>query len=306
MTRRTVQFLLILVSFLLLIAGRLWAEDEPVREPLGFFDILLLPKVWVGALFCLAGAVLLMKAKATRGVRVAFLPVIFFAFGVLTVLPLGQFARGMGLHPSPVCTLTKPFLFLDKGRSIPIIFPAILFSIAVFSIAGNKLFCGWVCPVGAIQELVHEVPLSRRLKIKLPFKVTNWIRVILFLVLTPLVFVTGKTLYDYISPFHALHWDFALFEMGILVVVLIAALFIFRPFCYVVCPLGLFTWLLERISVIKVKVDPDKCTMCYECLDVAPCPAMGPIVEGKKWRPDCHACGKCLNTCGEDAIKFKA
>lgn len=266
--------------------------------------MLMLPKVWVGALFCLAGAILLARARARRAVRVAFLPVIFFAFGVLAVLPLGSFARGMGLHPSPVCTIAKPFGFIEAGRSVPIVFPAILFSIAVFSIAGNKLFCGWVCPVGAIQELVHEIPLPKRFKIKLPFKVTNWIRLILFVVLTALVFVVGKTLYDYINPFHALHWDFGLYQMMVLVVVLIFALFIFRPYCYVACPIGLFTWLLERISVLKVRVDPDKCTMCYECVDVAPCPAMQDIVDGKSWRPDCHACGRCLNSCSEDAIKF--
>jgi polyferredoxin len=273
---------------------------------MGFFDILMLPRVWVGALFCLAGAAVLMKARGKRALRLGFLPLIFFAFAVLTVLPLGQFARGMGLHPSPMCTITKPFLFVNAGRGIPVVFPAILFSIAVFSIAGNKLFCGWVCPIGALQELVHEVPLTSKLKVKLPFKVTNWIRMLLFVAFVPLVFLIGKSVYDYINPFETLHWGFDVFGLIVLGIVLVAALFVFRPFCYVVCPIGLFTWVLERISVVKIKIDPDKCITCYECSDEAPCPAMVDIVDGKKWRPDCHSCGKCLDTCPEDAIRYRA
>lgn len=303
--RCIVQSLVVTAAIVVLIAGHLWAQEEPARRQMGFFDILLLPRVWVGALFCIAGAIILMRARGNRRLRMAFLPLIFFAFAVVTALPLGQFARGMGLHPSPVCTVTKPFLFLDAGRGIPVVFPAILLSIAVFSIAGNKLFCGWACPVGALQELVHEIPLPRRLKTKLPFKVTNWIRFLLFLVFIPVVFLAGKSLYDYFNPFETLHWGFDLMGIVILGIVLGAALFVFRPFCYVVCPVGLFTWVLEKFSMSKIKIDTDKCITCYECSDLAPCPAMASIVDGHRWRPDCHACGKCLDTCSEDAIRFR-
>jgi polyferredoxin len=120
----------------------------------------------------------------------------------------------------------------------------------------------------------------------------------------PLVFVIGKSIYDYFNPFEALHWGFELWGTATLLIVLVAAFFIFRPFCYLLCPIGLITWLLEHISLSRVEVDPDKCTECYECTDVAPCPAMIYIVDGKRFRPDCHACGRCLNTCDEDAIKF--
>ena len=302
--KHSVQLAALTGWILFMVAAQLWADETQTKQKMGFFDVLMLPRVWMGALFCLAGALMLMRAKLRREIRITFLALAFFAFGVLTVLPLGQFARGMGLHPSPVCTVTKPFLFVNAGRGIPIIFPAILFSIAVFSIVGNKLFCGWVCPVGALQEIVHEVPLPRRAKIKLPFKVTNWIRVLLFIVFVPLVFVIGKSVYDYVNPFEALHWGFGLYEMIILAGVLIAGLFVFRPFCYLACPLGLFTWILEQISVLRIKVDPDKCTMCFDCIDSTPCPAMSAIVEGKRYRPDCHVCGNCLDKCDEGAIRF--
>jgi polyferredoxin len=297
---------LLFVSLLLLVAGQLWAEedDHEPRAKRGFWDILVLPRVWVGALFCLLGIVLLVKAKATRTVRNLLLPVIFLTFGVLAALPLGSFARGMGLHPSPVCTVTKPFLFINADRAVPIVFPTILLTIAVFTIVGNKSFCGWVCPVGALQELVHEIPPAKRRRVKLPFKVTNWIRLVAFVVFVPLVFIIGKSIYDYFNPFEALHWGFELWGMATLLIVLVAAYFIFRPFCYVLCPIGLISWLLEHVSLSRVEVDPDKCIVCYECTEVAPCPAIRSIVDGARSRPDCHACGRCLHTCSEDAIKW--
>ena len=304
--RTVVRLLIVSFIFLLIMAGPIFGDEEAAKKPMGFWGVLLLPKIWVGAIFCLAGALLLAKAKATRSIRRMFLPVIFFAFGVLAVLPLGQFAAGMGLHPSPVCTVTKPFLFINAGRGVPIVFFAVLAAVTVFSVAGNKLFCGWVCPIGAIQELFHSIPVPQRMKIKLPFKVTNWIRVLAFLVFVPLVFIFGKSIYDYINPFHALHWTFVLLDMLVLTVVLIASVFIFRPFCYVLCPLGLYTWVLEHISISRIRVDQDLCTKCDNCVVATPCPAMPAIVDGKRSRPDCHACGICLDKCTEGAITFRA
>jgi len=298
------QLLILVAAFLFLIAGQLYADEDSPRDKMGFLDILMLPRVWVAALFCIAGLLILMKSKSPRGVRDLSLPIIFIVFGVLAALPLGQFAKGMGLHPSPMCTVTKPFLFVNAGRSIPIVFGAILFSIAVFSIAGNKLFCGWVCPIGAIQELVNRIPVPSRYKIKLPFKVTNWIRVVIYVAFIPVLFLVGKDIYGYINPFETLHWGFGVYGLVVLFVVMVVSLFIFRPFCYLACPMGLLTWLLERISLTRIKVDFDKCITCYECVDKAPCPAIGPIVDGHRWAPDCHACGRCLDTCAEDAIQF--
>jgi polyferredoxin len=305
-TRSVVRLLILTSVILLIFAGQIYGEDEVAKKPMSFWDVFLLPKIWVGAIFCLAGALLLVKARATRSLRLMFLPVIFFAFGVTAALPLGKFAAGMGLHPSPVCTVTKPLLFINAGRSVPVLFFGILAAITVFSVAGNKLFCGWVCPIGAIQELFHSIPVPGRSKIKLPFKITNWIRLLVFLVFIPLVFILGESIYDHINPFHALHWNFVLLDMIVLSVVLIASVFIFRPFCYLLCPMGLYTWLLEHISITRIRVNQELCTRCENCIMTTPCPAMPAIVDGRKSHPDCHACGDCLDKCAEGAITFKA
>jgi polyferredoxin len=272
----------------------------------GFFDFWKLPRVWVGALFCIAGLVLLAKSWICHHLRLFFLVIIFFFFGILYILPLGSFTRGLSLHPSPLCLIEKPFIFLKAGRGVPIIFLSIVASILVLSIIGNKLFCGWVCPVGVLQEIIHRIPFPEHFKKKLPFKWTNMIRIAVFLLFLVLLFFAGFSIYGYLNPFEFFHFGFQLIAIVMLLVTLIASLFIFRPFCYFLCPLGLITWLAEHIAIVKVKVDGDKCTKCNICVEKSPCPTVPSILEGKKSRPDCHPCGRCIEVCPEKALRFRA
>ncbi len=294
-----------LIALTLFVAAALWAQDGEGRRVVGFVDVLLLPRIWVGAIFCVAGLVLLMKSRVRSRLRLIFLVVIFFAFGAFFLLPLGAFAQGMGLHPSPVCAITKPFLFINAGRGVPVIFTTVLAFMAVFSIVANKLFCGWACPIGAIQEIFHRIKTSKKLKIKLPFRVTNIIRALVFVIFIGVVFTAGFSLYDYISPFHFLHWNFDFLVVAVMAITLIAAIFIFRPFCYLVCPIGLFTWVIEHVSLVRIRLNKEKCNECNVCVDKSPCPAVPAILEEKRSRPDCHACGFCQEICPTDAFEFR-
>ncbi len=291
------------ILVLLCVTSIIWASGGGKRG-MGFFDVILLPRVWVGALFCLAGMGLMMKAWVHRKLRLVILGVVFSLFGILPALPLGNFVPGMGLHPSPVCAVTKPFLFLSAGGGVPVIFITILAFIAVFSIIGNKLFCGWACPIGAIQELFNELPLNKKFKITLPFRVTNPIRIAIYLVFLALVLASGTGIYGYFNPFHFLHWRFELYTIMVMLIVLTASLFVFRPFCYLVCPVGLFTWVLEHFSLVKVEVDSHNCKECNICIKRSHCPAVRSILEGMKTRPDCFACGRCISICPEKALRF--
>jgi len=294
----------LLCPILLFFADAVLADEGGRRASMGFFDVWMLSRIWVSAIFCLAGLALLMKVWVTRRVRLLFLPVIFFVFGVLWVLPLGWFTDEMSPHPSPLCAITKPFLFARAGFEVPVVFFAVLAAFAILSVVGNKLFCGWVCPVGAAQELCHRIPLPDRMKVKLPFAATNTIRVVLFAAFIGVLILAGVSIYDYANPFEMLHWSYELGALVALIATLAAGLFIFRPFCYLICPLGLMTWLLEHVSIAKVRIDRDACTECDICVDESPCPSVRAILDGKASRPDCHACGRCIESCPEGALKF--
>ena len=304
---RRVSFVkIILFSLVLLfLAALLWADEEGNHRPeLGFWGIMAYPRYWMSLIFGLLGFILLWKVRFTRNLRLLFLPVIFFVFSLVKLLPLGTFARRLGLHPSPVCTLTKPFLFFEEGKVIPLVFWVSLLVIAVLTLLGNKLFCGWVCPIGALQELIHRIPLPKRLKLKIPFRVANSIRVVIFALFILFVFMMGIEIYEYFSPFEALHWNLEAAGLIILGAVMLVALFIWRPFCYFVCPLGLLTWVLEQFSIFRVKVEPGICTDCDRCIRENPCLAMPAIVKDSRIRPDCFACGLCLDSCTKKGLSY--
>jgi len=282
------------------------SEGHESGSALGFWSVMAFPRYWMSILFGLAGLLLLARARFTRNLRLALLPVIFFVFSVVTVLPLGTFALRMGLHPSPVCTITKPFLFVEADRAIPAFFWVSLTVIALLTILGNKLFCGWVCPIGALQELIHRIPLPKRLKVRVPFRVANSIRILLFALFVIVAFSAGIEIYEYFNPFEALHWQFEAVGMVALGAVSLAALFVWRPFCYLVCPLGLVTWALEQFSIFRIRVDRDVCRDCDLCIKGSPCLAIPAIVKGSRIRPDCFACGLCLDQCRKGGVHYRS
>ncbi|MBN2029061.1 4Fe-4S binding protein [bacterium] len=291
---------------LLWLAPLLWANQIEGKRHTDFFEVWTWSRVWLSALFALAGLFLMIKFWVSRNVRFISLVLIVFTFGILWTLPLGSFSDGLDLHPTPLCTIEKPFVFLSTGSTIPIFYLSILAAIVILNILGNKLFCGWVCPVGSLQEIVYRIPLPKKWKTKLPFRITNTIRLGIFFLFLILLFSTGTSIYGYSNPFEFFHFEWQPLTIAILTLTLIVALFIFRPFCYLICPLGLFTWLIEHIAIFRVRLDRDKCTKCNLCLKKSPCPTVPSILDGKKLRPDCHPCGRCIEVCPEKALTFQS
>ena len=93
-------------------------------------------------------------------------------------------------------------------------------------------------------------------------------------------------------------------SVTVLLITLMASLFIFRPFCHVVCPIGLYTWLLEHFSLVKIKVNKHDCKDCNLCIKKSSCPTVQSVLEEKRSRPDCFACGRCIEACPEKALRF--
>lgn len=304
--KKPATLFLLVWSIVFFSACILFAEGEQVAKAApGFFTFWGLPKIWIAALLALLGTVLLRLKKVSIPVRLILMGIAFLAFGVTSELPLGDFAKGMGLHPSPMCVIEKPFLFLKAGRGIPLIFISIFTFVGVLTIISNKSFCGWSCPIGALQELFYRIPILKKLKRSLPFVVTNTIRTAIFILFVVIVFTINFTIYGWINAFHILHWSFDATLIIPIIISIIGAIFIYRPFCYLICPLGLFTWVLEQVSIVRVKLDKNACTNCNICVKKSPCPSVQSILDLKKIRPDCHACGRCIEVCPENALDFK-
>ena len=107
---------------------------------------------------------------------------------------------------------------------------------------------------------------------------------------------------DHLSP-RILSLVFGILTLPILI---LSSLYVYRPFCQLICPFGLYAWLLENFAVNKITINEDKCKNCKECVNSCPTQAMKGIYEKRRayFLPDCWACGKCIEVCPTDAIKY--
>jgi len=217
----------------------------------------------------------------------------------------------LGKSPNPMEGTVKVF------KSMVGLYPSIaskllaLVFFVVLAVIANKLICGWACPFGALQELFYSLPILRKVKrFKVPFWLTNTIRGGLFFIVLLFLFgiVGGRkgfVIYHYLNPFNLFNLDFDHWLILVTVVVsLTLSFFIYRPFCHLICPFGFISWIAERFSLTRVKIDHDKCTDCGACDRACPTQAAKGRVLDKLFAADCFSCARCLNVCPQDAIRY--
>ena len=217
----------------------------------------------------------------------------------------------LGKSPNPMEGTVKVFKsFLGLYPSVAIKVAAFVF-FAVLAVVGNKLMCGWLCPFGALQELIYFLPILKKLKKrKVPFVVSNTIRGVLLVGMLLLLFGVvggrkGFVIYHYMNPFNLFNFDIETIWVGATIAVALVVSFgFYRPFCQFVCPFGFISWLLERVSIFRVKIDHSRCTNCGACVSVCPLDAAKGRVAGKTFPADCFSCARCLNVCPTDAIHY--
>ena len=319
MVRRVLPGLLLLTTLIPLVV---LADLEP--PPTTEQGPTVLTFLTGGKYLAMLGAVilglgLLLTRRINIWIRTVFMTAALLIFGVDLVY---------SLHPSPMCATTKLYMFkYTTGIFFPV-FIAYALVIFVPSLFGRKLFCGWVCPLGAYQELLNKIP--HRFKIKQPsFTAMNAIRLSL-IVLFFITFHAGRShiqalgnaleadttsqiwrvysainVYDPINMFELLHLSVSTSWIVLMSILVAASLVLYRPFCYTICPIGGLTWLMERVAPGRVRIDHSACNDCGKCVKKAPCPTMAPLLAGQtKFLPDCTSCGECLNTCPTNAISF--
>ena len=221
------------------------------------------------------------------------------------------FGVAFGSDPSPMGTVKDAIVLLAKDG---VVFPPRLVALAGFLltvILANKAICAWGCQFGVLQDLVFRLNRNKAdsrgimRQHKVPFAVSNTIRISLFAVFTLAAFLMGLDLIEFVDPFKTFN-PAHLGATGAVSVILllVASLFVYRPWCHFACPFGLAGWLLERFSLNRIRVDEKACTSCGACERACPTDVMGAILRKRTVIPDCFSCGTCTEACPSKAIVF--
>lgn len=187
----------------------------------------------------------------------------------------------------------------------------------------GRFICGFLCPFGWLQELLHKIPSKKLSTKKLkPLTYLKYIILLLAVVLLPALAVNDVGMGDpffckYICPQGVLEGAIPLSlvnegiraalgtlfvqKLFILLVVVALSILFYRPFCKWICPLGAFYALLNKISLLEIKMDEQKCVSCGKC--AASC-KMDVDVRKTPNHAECIRCGKCITACPAEALCF--
>lgn len=164
-------------------------------------------------------------------------------------------------------------LFND-GYTIPL--PALLFFIIplLFALAYGRVFCAGVCPLGAIQELTGFKP------VKLPKTVEIILASVPFIYLAlAVLFASANSQfiicrYDPFIGIFRLDATYTMIIFGALL--LLAGIFVNRPYCRYLCPYGVLLNVFSRFAGKHLTITPAECTNCRLCEEACPYDAIIP------------------------------
>ena len=203
----------------------------------------------------------------------------------------------------------------------------VLGMIMLFGVVLGRVVCGFLCPFGFLQELIFKIPTK---KLSVNQTADKYFRYLKYVILVVFVFGLPLVLRDkfgeslpyfckWICPAGTLEGGFTLLALNkslrnavgglftwkaaVLITLLILCLFIERPFCKYLCPLGAFYGLFNRISLFRTEIDRDSCTSCGKCSRA--CPMQVDVLKDPNGA-ECIRCGKCGSVCPESAIKLEA
>ncbi len=188
----------------------------------------------------------------------------------------------------------------------------------------GRVVCGFLCPFGLVQDLLYKIPFFAKRKNMPGHKGLAWIKYVvlaLMVVILPMFAVNAYGISDpwfckYLCPSGTLFGGIPLiaaneglqqalgglfvWKMSVLLVILVWSLWVYRPFCKYLCPLGAIYGWFNPIALSRFQMDKERCIDCKKCKAVCP---MDIPVYAKPNSMECIKCGKCLQACPTDCIE---
>lgn len=195
-------------------------------------------------------------------------------------------------------------------------------TVLLFGAVFGRLICGFLCPFGFVQDLLHKIPSPkpappRRLDRALRRGKYAALAAVLLLpaVLTDAFGIGAPYFCKYVCPAGTLEGGVPLllgnetlraavgflfsWKMGLLLLTLAGSVLLYRPFCKYLCPLGAIYGLLNRFSAYRMGVEQSACVHCGKCEKAC---KLGVDVTGDINSAECIRCGACKAVCPTGAI----
>lgn len=237
------------------------------------------PRVALIALvLALCLAAFLTKRKRLRWVSLGA-TLVFLGFvdgGFLSVSHIGS-----ALRVGPGVVLGDPGLLLLVGFTV------------VTTLLWGRVFCGYLCPFGVLQDLLERL-VPRRLRRELPPAVhRNATRVkygVLVLVLAPAALGSGVSLFQYFEPFGTVFFPSRSLLLWVIAAgILAASAAVPRFYCRYACPLGAALALGSLLAPLRIR-RVEQCGVCKVCEQGCPTRA---IRGGDIDFEECVRCNVC-------------
>ena len=187
----------------------------------------------------------------------------------------------------------------------------------------GRFICGFLCPFGWFQDLLHKIPGKKFSTKKLrPLRYIKYAVLLIMVLILPAVITNSAGMGNpffckYLCPQGVLEGaiPLALADSGIrsalgslfawksvvLITVIVLSILFYRPFCKWICPLGAFYSLFNRVSLFQMQVDESKCISCGKCQKAC---KMDVDVTQSPNHPECIRCGACIHACPTQAVCY--
>ena len=218
---------------------------------------------------------------------------------------------------------------------IPLLFTFLSFY--VFFVFLNKMFCGWICPLGTFQEFMYKMARffglqkqhdlsTNQLRFVRPVK---WLMLVILVFILPLIaglgvaphaagdafcqvcpsrvlttLATGNFEQLTINTAGLADMIFSSIRALLFGIIVILSMVIRQPFCRI-CPLLAFNALFQKLSPMRLVKHPhEKCKKCGVCTKACPMDIHEIWKESgsKAFHDDCTLCGRCAEFCPDDDI----
>ena len=164
----------------------------------------------------------------------------------------------------------------------------------------GKLWCGWLCHLGALQEFLFKALNVKFLQGNKAQKIIKYVQISVFVLWIVQLILTRTNIFCEYDPFKVAYNLISPSTTGyvLLGILLVSSVLVYRPFCRFFCPVGLTLGWISLIPGARKLDKNDTCVHCKKC-DTA-CQQRALVHENKITTlrvQDCILCGECISDC---------